>query len=112
MARVQCVVNEQNLAGALLGPANMDLRRILELLVSRGVTEARGRAQHLTYHLRDGIDGGVGLGEHGLIARIWSKDFKTNWHEYGTRRMPAHPFLVPTLHSLMPGATITRGERG
>lgn len=29
--------------------------------------------------------------------RVWARDFKASWHEFGTAKMHAHPFLRPAV---------------
>lgn len=80
---------------------NPALALLLEPIVRRVEASAKGHARRLTGHLADGIEGTVGVaiinGIPTMIGRVISKDFKTVWHEKGTRKMHAHPFLAPAL---------------
>lgn len=41
-----------------------------------------------------------------LTVRVVSHDFKTLWHEFGTKKMPAHPFMRPALARVIPSARL------
>lgn len=81
--------------------SNPALATMLLPLVQRVEASAKEHARRLTGHLADGIEGMVGIdfvgGMPRMIGRVISKDFKTVWHEKGTRKMSAHPFLEPAL---------------
>lgn len=81
--------------------SNPALAAMLLPLVERVEASAKAHARRLTGHLADGIEGTVGVafidGTPRMIGRVISKDFKTVWHEKGTRKMSAHPFLAPAL---------------
>lgn len=80
---------------------NPALALMLEPLVRRVEASAKRHARRLSGNLADGIEGMVGTtivdGISRMIGRVVSKDFKTIWHEKGTRKMSAHPFLEPAL---------------
>lgn len=44
---------------------------------------------------------GVELEEtpRGIVARVRASDWKAHFHEFGTVKMPAHPFLRPALEA-------------
>lgn len=80
---------------------NPALATMLTPLVKAVEASAKSHARRLTGHLAEGIEGMVGVavieGTPRMIGRVISKDFKTVWHEKGTRKMHAHPFLEPAL---------------
>ena len=71
---------------------------------------ARRRAPYRLGHLRGKIGVSVGLEGTNVTGRVFDKDFKAHWHEFGTRYMSAHPFLRPALAEALPGATIVGGS--
>lgn len=85
-------------------PANPQVKRAIE---SRTVT-ATALARELapddpstgTPDLKTGIVSKIGLTGRGWVGRIESRNFKGHWHEFGTSRMAAHPYLRPALERL------------
>lgn len=74
-------------------------------------TSARALAPRLRGFLIEDIEADVGMVDGRITGRVWSSDFKTIWHEFGTRKMHPHPFLFPALVRTLPGATITGGDK-
>lgn len=78
---------------------------------------ARDLAHKLSGALADSVAFEVGVAPWGalgiprVIAHVYATDFKAHFHEFGTRKMPAHPFLLPALRQGMPGASIRAGSR-
>lgn len=80
---------------------NPELAVMLNALVQTIESSAKRHARKLSHNLENGIKGTVGVdvvdGIPRTIGRVISTDFKTIWHEKGTRKMSAHPFLEPAL---------------
>lgn len=62
--------------------------------------EARNLAPERTGKLKSRIDSVVGKDRGMLLARVNSNDYKSHWHEFGTKKMNAHPFLRPALERI------------
>lgn len=86
------------------------IRELLTEATEAVAASARALAPRLRGFLIEGIEGEVGVIDARIIGRVTSKDFKSHWHEFGTRKMHAHPFLLPALIRELPGATITGGD--
>lgn len=44
-------------------------------------------------------------GETTTTVRVIARDWKAGWHEFGTAKMKAHPFLSTAVRSVLPRAT-------
>lgn len=87
------------------------LRELLTRSTSAVEASARALAPRHLGFLIESIESEVGLEDGRIIGRVRATDFKAGWHEFGTRNMHAHPFLLPALLRELPGATITGGDR-
>jgi hypothetical protein len=68
---------------------------------------AEEKAPFLTGALESSITSEVMPGaDGGYMARVAATDYKASWHEFGTRYMHAHPYLLPALTEGLPGAVI------
>lgn len=47
------------------------------------------------HSIADGIVAEVGIFDGKAAGRAVAQDFKSHWHEFGTVKMHAHPFLRP-----------------
>jgi HK97 gp10 family phage protein len=87
---------------------NPDLVMLLKTKTEQIAARARDKAPERTGNLRDSIKADVGvavvLGSARTIGRVRADDFKAHWHEFGTRKMHAHPFLFPALAETVPNA--------
>lgn len=84
------ILKSEELAPALLelGPP----------LVAGAQTRARKRLEKLA----DSIDYEVGHNDAGnIIGRLRADDFKAHWHEFGTAKKAAQPYLRPTVEELV-----------
>lgn len=88
------------------------LRELVEDATRDVVVAARRLAPRLHGFVIESIQGVVGPDElhRYAIGRVFAGDFKAAWHEFGTRNMHPHPFLLPALEETLPGATILRGR--
>lgn len=100
-----------NLAFPALFQQSPDAAKAAQLSAELVATAAEPLSPYRTGHLRGGIDTETELEEDGWHGRVVATDFKSAWHEFGTRKMPAHPFLIPGLTSVFPDATISRSGR-
>lgn len=91
--------------------ASPEMRTFMASLTDDVADEAERLAPRRLGHLAAGVEGDVELVAGVWVGRVWDDDFKAAWHEFGTRKMHAHPYLRPALYRILPGATITGGER-
>lgn len=79
-------------------------------LAERGVAIAKDLAPVRDGFIKDDIEAEAGMVDGVATGRINSKDFKSHWHEFGTRHHGPTPFLRPAAEQVT-GAPV-RDPRG
>lgn len=87
------------------------VRDWLEELGKAAVPEVQRRAPERLGFLKRDIGFVIELVNGRLVLRVVSADFKSSWHERGTSRTPARPFLRPGVQAALPGARWTGSAR-
>lgn len=98
-------------ARLLTGPA---IASMLEGIKPAAVANARRLAPHRLGYLEEDIDAVVALNPSraSLVLRLFGRDFKTGWYEFGTERTPRVAMLRNGLDGAAPGIKWTsRGAR-
>lgn len=60
--------------------------------------------------LADGIEAETGFVDKVATGRLNSHDFKSHWHEFGTRHHPATPFVRPAMEQVT-GKPLKGGDK-
>lgn len=85
------------------------LELVLEL-AEAGAAIAKDLAPEREGFIKDDIEANAGVVDGVATGRINSRDFKSHWHEFGTRHHGATPFLRPAAEQVTGGAV--RDPRG
>lgn len=80
-------------------------------IVEEVAAAARTKAPFAKGGIERGITAEVEMVRGQWVGRVIATDWKSKWHEFGTKQMPAHPFLLPGLIETLPGAKILRGGK-
>jgi hypothetical protein len=82
---------------AITQRASIRAQRAVEFAGQEIEFRARQKARKQSGDMAAGIEWKPGKG--GMSGRVVGRDFKTRWHEYGTKRgLTAQPMLTPAAH--------------
>lgn len=90
--------------------ASEDALEFVGALADEGAAIAKDLAPEREGFIKDDIEGEAGIVDGVATGRINSKDFKSHWHEFGTRHHGPTPFLRPAAEQVT-GAPV-RDPRG
>ncbi len=84
-----------------------EVRALLQVRTNEMASQARRETK--SKRIAAGIVANVGIVDGMLIGRVAATSFISHFHEFGTVKMRARPFLVPAAMAL--GYTIKAGKR-